>query len=64
MDVTWRKSNYSGGNGGVCIEVGAAPEADRVLVRDTQDRQGPALAFNPETWRRFASQLKAASPSV
>jgi hypothetical protein len=22
MDVTWRKSSYSGGNGGGCVEVG------------------------------------------
>ena len=58
MDVTWRKSSYSGGNGGGCIEVGAHADAGGVLVRDTKDRQGPVLAFRPETWRRFASQVK------
>ena len=57
--MTWRKSSYSGGNGGGCIEVGAPTEAGRVLVRDTQDRQGPVLAFDPETWRCFADQVKA-----
>ena len=41
MDATWRKSSYSGGNGGSCVEVGAQPQAGRVLVRDTKDRQGP-----------------------
>ena len=59
MDATWRKSSYSGGNGGGCIEVGAYMGASRVLVRDTKDRQGPVLAFGPKTWRRFADQVKA-----
>ena len=48
MDATWRKSSYSGGNGGGCIEVGARAEAGRALVRDTKDRQGPVLGFQPE----------------
>jgi hypothetical protein len=40
MDVnsaTWRKSSYSGSNGGECVEVGA--HEGRVLVRDTKDRK-------------------------
>jgi Domain of unknown function (DUF397) len=59
MDVTWRKSSYSGGNGGGCVEVGRSVDADRVLVRDTKDRQGPVLAVDPGTWRRFASRVRA-----
>jgi len=74
MEVTWRKSSYSGGNGGGCIEVGTwrksshsgdcvevgAPTGiDRVLVRDTKDRQGPTLAVSPQVWRRFAERVKA-----
>jgi hypothetical protein len=59
MDVTWRKSSYSGGNGGDCVEVGAPNGVDRVLVRDTKDRHGPVLAFSPQTWRRFAERVKA-----
>ena len=51
--MTWRKSSYSGGNGGGCVEVGAPAEAGRVLVRDTKDRQGQVLAFSPRTWRNF-----------
>jgi hypothetical protein len=58
MDVTWRKSSYSGGNGGGCIEVGAQAEVGRVLVRDTKDRPGPVLAFRPQTWRHFAERVK------
>ena len=33
----WRKSSYSGTNGGDCIE---APTRGRILVRDTTDRGG------------------------
>ncbi len=61
MDVAWRKSSYSGGNGGNCVEVGALAGADRVLVRDTKDRQGPVLAFSPEVWLRFAERMKASA---
>jgi hypothetical protein len=59
MDVTWRKSSYSGGNGGNCIEVGAHAGAGRVLVRDTKDRTGPMLAFNARNWQRFTDRVKA-----
>ena len=55
-DAVWRKSSYSGANGGNCIEVGTATHT--VLVRDTQDRTGPVLRFTPDAWRRFADQLK------
>jgi Domain of unknown function (DUF397) len=61
--MTWRKSSYSGGNGGNCLEVGAPAEAGRVLIRDTQDRLGPVLAFDPETWRCFAEQVKSDTSS-
>jgi hypothetical protein len=56
--TSWRKASYSSGNGGACIEVG---QADRtVAVRDTQDRQGPMLAFRPDAWRKFTRTLKSA----
>jgi len=55
---TWRKSTYSGPNGGDCVEVGGAGPA--VVVRDTKDRAGAALAFGPDAWRRFAAALRGA----
>jgi len=54
--VSWRKSTYSDGNGGSCIEVADAERV--VLVRDTKDRDGRALAFSTQAWRAFAEQLK------
>jgi Domain of unknown function (DUF397) len=59
IDIRWRKSSYSGGNGGECIEVGAQSQAGRVLVRDTTDRQGPMLAFGHRAWEAFAAKVKA-----
>lgn len=53
--AAWRKSSYSGANGGNCVEVAAT---DAVLVRDTQDRHGPTLRFAPEAWRKFADRVK------
>ena len=53
----WRTSSYSGSQGGNCVEVGR--HADRVLIRDTKDRPGAVLRFSPQTWRRFADQVKA-----
>lgn len=57
----WRKSTHSGGNGSNCVEVAASAKA--VLVRDTKHREGPALAFPPADWHRFATALKATSRS-
>ena len=55
--LAWRKSSYSGSNGGNCIEVATSP--DTVAVRDSADPRGPALAFSSLDWRRFTGQLKA-----
>ena len=52
----WRKSTYSDGNGGQCVE--AASGKGTVVVRDTTDRDGGTLAFSAETWQRFVTGLK------
>ena len=53
--LTWRKSSYSGTNGGQCVEVTAT---GHVLVRDTKDRAGVVLAFSAETWRKFTRRTQ------
>jgi hypothetical protein len=53
----WRKSTYSGANGGDCIEVSDAARA--VLVRDSKDRGGATLTFGSEAWREFTVGIKA-----
>ncbi|HEX5297065.1 MAG TPA: DUF397 domain-containing protein [Streptosporangiaceae bacterium] len=56
--MSWRKSSYSGNNGGNCVEAGSIP--GRVLARDTQDRAGAVLEFSADAWRVFADQVKQA----
>jgi len=56
--LSWRTSSYSGGNGGACVEV-AARTSGGVLVRDTRDRQGPALRFTVGAWKRFADRVRS-----
>jgi predicted secreted Zn-dependent protease len=56
MGGTWRKSSYSGANGGDCAEVAATPGL--VLVRDTKNRVSATLAFTAQAWRTFTEQVK------
>ncbi|SCL47824.1 protein of unknown function [Micromonospora eburnea] len=51
-DGVWRKSSRSGGEGD-CVEVAGFAEA--VGVRDSKDRQGPVLSFDPASWARFVA---------
>jgi hypothetical protein len=55
MESNWRKSSYSGDNGGECVEV-ASPGA--VLVRDTTDRSGPVLTFTADAWQAFTATVQ------
>lgn len=55
--VTWRKSSYSGSNGGDCIEVAVRP-GHGLAVRDSKDPDGPKLTFTPAEWRTFTTALK------
>lgn len=53
--MDWRKSSYSGGNGGDCVEL--ATGLAGVMVRDTKDRAGTELAFTFDAWREFLATL-------
>ncbi|MBO4208239.1 DUF397 domain-containing protein [Micromonospora echinofusca] len=57
MDLTgakWRTSTRSNSNGGNCVEVaGNLPGV--VLVRDSKDRAGAVLTFDPAAWRSFVA---------
>ena len=52
----WRKSTYSGGSGGDCVE--AASAVGTVMVRDTKDRDGQTLALTSGAWKTFTASLK------
>jgi Domain of unknown function (DUF397) len=57
-DRTWRKSSYSGSNGGNCIEITTGPGT--VAIRDSKDPRGPVLTLTGRDWQRFTDQVKAA----
>ncbi|MGH3802705.1 MAG: DUF397 domain-containing protein, partial [Pseudonocardiaceae bacterium] len=54
VQVGWHTSSYSGGSGG-CVEVASTPE--RVLVRDSKDPDGPALALPTSAWHTFLTTV-------
>ncbi|MFJ8623473.1 DUF397 domain-containing protein [Kitasatospora sp. NPDC093550] len=54
----WRKSSYSGTNGGDCIEV-APGFPGLVPVRDSKDPDGPALVFPAAAWESFVAAVRA-----
>lgn len=54
-ESAWRKSSYSGTQGGNCVEV--AGHDDMILVRDTKDR-GHVQRFTPASWRAFVAALQ------
>ncbi len=56
-NLAWRKSSYSGGDGGDCLEVAdGVPGA--VPVRDSKNPTGPALAFEAVAWSSFVDAVK------
>jgi len=62
MDVdpegaTWRKSTYSNGSGGNCVEVADLPNGR--AVRDSKHPEGPILLFTGDAWRAFIQGIEA-----
>jgi hypothetical protein len=60
VDLTravWRKSSYSSGNGGQCVEVaGNLPGV--VAVRDSKNVPGPELVVTDTIWSEFVQGVK------
>jgi hypothetical protein len=54
--VDWRKSSYSGAQGGSCVELAAGNGV--ILVRDTTNRDGGTLAFSASAWASLLTSLK------
>lgn len=56
--LSWRKSSYSDGHGGDCVEV--ADGFDDVLpVRDSKTPNRPVLTFAHSPWNTFVAALRA-----
>ncbi|MFK4116575.1 DUF397 domain-containing protein [Streptomyces longwoodensis] len=59
MDITWRKSSYSGeGDGNECVEIATTPT--RTAVRDSKD---PTCAVLTLPTAAFAAFLRALEPA-
>jgi hypothetical protein len=56
VSAGWRKSSYSSGNGGACVEVGNISAG--IAVRDTTDRAGGTLSIPSDAWKTFTARLK------
>jgi hypothetical protein len=59
IDLTaalWRKSSYSNGTGGDCVEV-ALGHPGAIPVRDSKSHNGPVLLIGPTAWSAFLSKL-------
>jgi len=55
--AAWRKSSYSNGSGGNCVEVAdGAPCA--VPVRDSKQPDGSVLVFPAGDWTAFVAAVK------
>lgn len=54
----WRKSSYSNGNGGDCVEVADLDGGGRA-VRDSKNPHGPALIFTAAEWTAFTAGVRA-----
>ena len=55
--AVFRKSSYSGSNGGGCVDV-ADNLPGIVAVRDSKDPHGPNLTFSRDEWRAFTGCVK------
>jgi hypothetical protein len=55
-DVNWRKSRHSSNARG-CVETAFLADG-RVAVRDSKDRDGPALIYTPLEWDAFIKGSK------
>lgn len=49
--MAWRKSSYSSGEGGQCVEVATANAT--VHIRDSKQADGPVLSVGSVGWARF-----------
>ncbi|MEH0633892.1 DUF397 domain-containing protein [Streptomyces bottropensis] len=59
----WRKSSYSGSEGGSCLEV-LENHPIGIPVRDSKVPEGPALVFSSAGWTSFVAGVKNGYLSV
>jgi hypothetical protein len=56
VHIFWRKSSYSNGSGGNCLEIAHA--TGERLIRDSKEPTGPILRFGTDTWAVFVASVQ------
>ncbi|MDX2678477.1 DUF397 domain-containing protein [Streptomyces soliscabiei] len=62
MENNWRKSSYSGDQGGNCVEIAETPAT--IAVRDSKNPAGPILTLKPAAFSTFLSWTAEASTAA
>ncbi|WP_371544606.1 DUF397 domain-containing protein [Streptomyces sp. NBC_00554] len=55
-ELPWRKSSYSSGSQGDCVEVATCPTT--IHIRDSKNPRGPQLALSLTAWTDFVEFAK------
>lgn len=55
--IQWRKSSYSGDEGGNCVEVAEATSV--IAIRDSKNPAGPILNLDPAAFSTFVNWTSA-----
>ncbi|GAA4049185.1 DUF397 domain-containing protein [Streptomyces shaanxiensis] len=55
--IQWRKSSYSGDEGGNCVEVAEATSV--IAIRDSKNPAGPILTLDPAAFSTFVNWTSA-----
>ncbi|WP_210586761.1 DUF397 domain-containing protein [Streptomyces sp. GESEQ-35] len=58
-EIQWRKSSYSGDQGGDCVEIAEMPAT--IAVRDSKKTTGPVLTFRPAAFSTFVDWTTTAT---
>ncbi|MEO3826206.1 DUF397 domain-containing protein [Actinomadura sp. B10D3] len=59
MVPQWRKSSYSGGSGGECVEMAMMQQC--ILIRDSKDPDGPVICLELAAARGLVRRVRQAS---
>ncbi|MGW1616691.1 DUF397 domain-containing protein [Streptomyces sp. NPDC002285] len=57
--IQWRKSSYSGDQGGQCVEIAATPHTT-IAIRDSKNPAGPIVTLDPAAFNAFLGWATAA----
>jgi hypothetical protein len=57
IELSWRKSSYSGNGGGSCVEVGTGLPG-KLAIRDTKRHEDGMHVVTAEAWSAFLEGIK------